>query len=1085
MPDVSALVEQTQTSILEGCATPVHFSFEYLDFSSSLADSYRKRETAWRLRNKYRGQIFDLVVAIGTEASVFAEQARTKLLPEAAVLFYVVNPGDASTWGTKKPGRTGVIRKVNYLPTLQLALRQNPGTYRVIVVSGSSNAEKLEVKIAHQQFHEYESNLEFQYVTELEFAELGPRLAQVQPDSVILFLNFETDSTGENFIPARILPSITKSASRPVYGTLSSFVGGGVVGGSVADLGEVGRTLGHNGVRILRGEKPETIPVATGDFQHYVIDWRQLRRWGIPESQLPPDSGVLFWEYSPWELYRGRILGLSALLLIETLLIVLLLRNIAKRKRAQEALHRKEEELAEAQRFARLGNWRWDPKKGSLTWSEELYRIHGLDPSFPPPSGRELEQLFTPESWGRLNAAMEKALQTASVPEIELELVRPDGSIRWITTRGEAVRDAAGVVSYLRGTAQDITERKQADEARFRLASIVESSDDAIISKNLNGIIMSWNLGAQHIFGFTEAEAVGQPIAIIVPPELRGESNMILQKTRAGETVEHYETERMTKAGKSINVSLTISPLRDANGRVIGASKIARDITERKRAGEELKKSEEKFAKAFHQSPMALSLVSATTNRYIEVNDTFERLSGYARAEVIGKSALEVGLGMNPVERAKLTRQLMLENSYRDVECEFHAQGGRILIGSASAELIEIGGEPCILEVVADVTDRKRAEQSLVESEKRFRLMADSAPMLIWLSGPDKLGTDFNKEWLKFTGRSKLQELGEGWTHNIHRDDLRHHLEVYSRAFEEKEKFISEYRMRRHDGQFRWMLDRGAPRFLDDGTFAGYVGCCIDITDQKEAKAALVELTGRLIQSGEEERGRVARELHDDINQRLALLANQVQEFSQTTSANWDSVQKEQLQELWKLTNEIATDIHHISHQLHPSKLQYLGLATAVRDLCHEFSRQHKIELECTVRDMPQNLEEGASLSLFRIAQESLRNVVKHSRARHVRVELTGQSSVIRLCVSDDGIGFNPEHVSSYQGLGLVSMRERLRFVGGEFSIWSKPSLGTRVEATIPLPAPLAREQKAPPLGKMLADSPHPTPVSSDSSRPN
>src|SRR5262249_12970764 len=248
-----------------------------------------------------------------------------------------------------------------------------------------------------------------------------------------------------------------------------------------------------------------------------------------------------------------------------------------------------------------------------------------------------------------------------------------------------------------------ITERKQADEARFRLASIVECSDDAIISKNLNGIIVSWNLGAQQIFGYTEAEAVGQPITIIVPPELREEAQMILRKTRAGEKVEHYETERLTKDGKRINVSLTISPLRDSAGRVVGASKIARDITDRKRAGEELKKSEEKFAKAFHQSPMALSLVSAKTNVYLEVNDTFERLSGYARTELIGRSALEVGLGMDPVERAKLTRRLLIDSSFRDVECEFQARGGRILIGSASAELIEIGSEPCVLEVVADV----------------------------------------------------------------------------------------------------------------------------------------------------------------------------------------------------------------------------------------------------------------------------------------------------------------------------------------------------------------------------------------------
>jgi signal transduction histidine kinase len=173
-------------------------------------------------------------------------------------------------------------------------------------------------------------------------------------------------------------------------------------------------------------------------------------------------------------------------------------------------------------------------------------------------------------------------------------------------------------------------------------------------------------------------------------------------------------------------------------------------------------------------------------------------------------------------------------------------------------------------------------------------------------------------------------------------------------------------------------------------------------------------------------------------------------------------LEKKELQDLWRLTNEIATDIQHLSHQLHPSKLQYLGVAAAVRDLCKEFSRQHKFEVECVVRDLPQDLEENVSLSLFRIVQESLHNVVKHSQARHVKVELTCQSAVILLRVSDDGVGFNPEHVRNNHGLGMVSMRERLRSVGGELSIWSKPSLGTQVEGRVPATTKAVRSAELP-----------------------
>ena len=927
LPDVAALIEQAETRILDGSNLPVHFSFEYLD-PSSFANPSRGQATASYLLQKYSGQTFDLMIAINEETLPFAEQMRARLSPDEALLFFVVNPKNPSSWLNQEPGRTGVIRQVNFLPTLQLALLQNPGTSHVIVVSGSSAAEKLDMQLADEQFRRYQSNLDFQYLTDLQFSELEPRLAHLPPASIILFLDFITDSRGEQFIPARILPAIAKSANAPIYGMFSSVVGGGVVGGSVADLGEVGRVLGNDGARILKGERPEKIPVTTGDFQHYVLDWRQLHRWGFSEDLLPKEGEVRYWEYSPWEIYRWRILGLSALLLIETLLIVLLFRNIVKRKRAQEALRDKEVELAEAQRLARVGNWRWDAKTNALIWSEELYCILGLGSKLPLPSYKEFAQFFTPESWGRLSPAMENALQTGSVQELDLELVRTDGSKRWVTARGEAVRDAAGQVRYLRGTVQDISDRKQAEEARVRLASIVESSDDAIISKNLDGIITSWNCGAKRIFGFSEAEAIGRSITILVPPELRAEEETILLNTRAGGGVERYETVRVTKEGRRFNVSLTISPLRDTNGRIVGSSLIARDITERKRVEEELRKS-----------------------------------------------------------------------------------------------------------------------------EKRFRLMADSAPMLIWLSGPDTLATDFNKAWLEFTGRSMQQELGEGWVRNLHPDDVQRHLEAYADAFEKRQRLSSEYRMRRRDGQYRWLLDQSVPRFLDDGTFAGYVGYCIDITDQKETAAARIELSGRFLHAQEAERERIARELHDNINQRLALLANGLQQFEQTASENQASSQKKQAHDLWQLTNEIATDVTDMSHQLHPSKLHYLGLATAARDLCREFSRQHQLEVECVARDLPQDLDETVSLSLFRTLQEALHNVVKHSQARHVKVELTRQSSLVELRVSDDGIGFNPDQARKNHGLGLVSMRERLRSVGGEFSIWSKPSIGTQVKGTVPATA--------------------------------
>ena len=226
-------------------------------------------------------------------------------------------------------------------------------------------------------------------------------------------------------------------------------------------------------------------------------------------------------------------------------------------------------------------------------------------------------------------------------------------------------------------------------------------------------------------------------------------------------------------------------------------------------------------------------------------------------------------------------------------------------------------------------------------------------------------------------------------------------------------------------------------------------------SELQEAATPGAEFGSRLINAQEQERTRIARELHDDINQRLVLLANGLERLRHPPGGVQSVESKSELERLWRLVNEVATDIQHISHQLHPSKLYYLGLSAAVRDLSHEFSRQRDIEVECIVRDVPVDLDENTTLGLYRTAQEALRNVSKHSHAHHVKVELSYESDLVRLRISDDGVGFSPPPIESRNnlngGLGLLSMHERLRSAGGRCFIWSRPGLGTQVEATVPV----------------------------------
>jgi PAS domain S-box-containing protein len=591
------------------------------------------------------------------------------------------------------------------------------------------------------------------------------------------------------------------------------------------------------------------------------------------------------------------------------------------------------------------------------------------------------------------------------------------------------------------------------------------------------------------------------------------------------------------------------------------------------------------------------------------------------------------------------------------------------------------------------------------ESEGLFRLVADRLPLLVWISGSDKRCTYFNKPWLDFTGRSLESEIGDGWADGVHAADLQRCLETYSRAFDHREPFMMEYRLRRHDGEYRWVLDKAAPLFDPDGVFAGYIGACfdvtefrcaeaernvandrlrlamesgksvgwewdletnrdiwfgdlatmfgipstinvghiddfrrsvhpedrglvwkavkdamesrspyaaefrvlwpngtvrwvaakgqfyyspggqpermlgmaVDITDRKDAEEslrrkemelkeaqrlagvggwqwdpdtdtvvwseelyriagrdpslpavnykehaqlytreswdrlqgavetalrtgapyelvlemvradgthrwimargeaqrdstghvaglrgtvqditerklgeeALSSVNRRLLEAQESERQRIARDLHDDISQRLAVL---VMALEQVKGLQPDAPGEvlSSLDALQNQTVEIAADVQALSHQLHSSRLLRLGVVAAMRGFCDELSGQKNVEIDFGHENVPGSVPPDVSLCLFRVLQEALHNGVRHSRARHFDVLLRGTGDAVHLTVRDAGVGFDVDAASRGRGLGLTSMNERLKLVGGELVIESQSTRGTTVLARAP-----------------------------------
>jgi signal transduction histidine kinase len=261
-----------------------------------------------------------------------------------------------------------------------------------------------------------------------------------------------------------------------------------------------------------------------------------------------------------------------------------------------------------------------------------------------------------------------------------------------------------------------------------------------------------------------------------------------------------------------------------------------------------------------------------------------------------------------------------------------------------------------------------------------------------------------------------------------------------------------EYRFRRHDGKYRWIFDHGVPRFNADGSFAGYIGSCLDVTERKQAEESIFSINRKLIEAQEEERGRIARELHDDFNQRIALLAASLSNLK-TALPPFAVELNRQLDELCNQATALGIDIQAMSHRLHSSKLEYLGLKTAAAGLCREFSEQHAVNIDFDSDEIPKNLPKEVALCLFRVLQEALQNALKHSGSKQFQVTFASSRYGISLMVADSGIGFNPEQAISGRGVGLTNMRERLKLVNGEFEIESKSGMGTVVHARVPLAA--------------------------------
>ena len=642
---------------------------------------------------------------------------------------------------------------------------------------------------------------------------------------------------------------------------------------------------------------------------------------------------------------------------------------------------------------------------------------------------------------------------------------RPDGTRRWFIPYPTPIRDSQGKIIGGLNMLLDIAARKQAEEVTAHLAAIVASSDDAIISKNLDGIIQSWNQGAEHMFGYTAEEAVGKHITLIVPKDRWGEERDILARLRRGERVDHFQTVRRRKDGSTLHLSLTISPVKDSAGRVIGASKVARDITHLKQIERALRDSEERFRSMVETTPECVKVV-APDGTLQHMNSSGLAMVGAKDAKtVVGKSVYDL-IAPEDREKCRAFNERICRGDKGSLEFDMIGLNGtRHHMETHAAPMHNPDGRTVQLAITHDVTERKRAELALRESEQRYRAVTDASPIMVWMSGTDKLCYYFNKGWLDFVGRTLEQESGNGWAENVHSEDFDRCLQIYVNSFDARRSFEMEYRLRHHTGQYRWIVDHGTPRYAPDGTFEGYVGGCLDIHDQKEAaeNARRADASLQLMKLQDEERRHIARELHDSAGQTLTVLGISLAQLAQKTGRRSPEIATD-IETIQETVQQLHREIRTTSYLLHPPLLDENGLAFAINWYVDGIRERSDLDIRLEIPGDFGRLPGDMELVIFRLVQECLTNIHRHSASKNASIRMARESGQITLDVRDEGNGMTRERLaeirSGRSGVGIRGMQERLRQFEGKMNIESG-SRGTRIFVTIPIPQTALSEEQS------------------------
>jgi PAS domain S-box-containing protein len=721
---------------------------------------------------------------------------------------------------------------------------------------------------------------------------------------------------------------------------------------------------------------------------------------------------------------------------------------------------------------------------GTITsWNKGAERLFGYEAE--EAVGQHITLIVPWERRAEEEDILRRLARGERVEHFETVRRRKDGTHLDASLTISPIRDAAGRVIGASKVARDITERRQAERALSEQARLLDLSNDAIFVRDGGDHVTYWNKAATELYGFTREEAMGRVTHELLQTEFPTQLGMINEQLRRDERWSGELVHTRKDGTKVIVVSRWVLD-RKADGNALRILETNSDITHQKRTEKALRESEERFRAIVETTPECVKLVSAA-GTLLHMNSPGLTMVGARSAEeVVGKSVYDL-IAPEDRDRFKAFNESICRGGQGSLQFEIVGLDGKRRHMETHAAPLRNPDETLVhLAITADISERKQAEELLRTSEERFRALVTASSDVVYRMSPDW------SEMRELDGRGFIADTGKptrDWLNQyIHPDDQPLILRTIREAVRTKSVFEHELHVRRMDGTLGWMYSRAVPLLNISGEILEWFGAASDVTARKEAEDnfrklartldaevrartreleeqsnRVRQLSRQLLRSQDEERRHIARELHDSVGQTLTVLDINLELFMQEAGYKSSDVASK-IEEIQKTVQQLHREIRTTSYLLHPPLLDESGLYSAISLYLQGLRERSGLEVRFEISEQFGRLPSELELVIFRLVQESLTNIHRHSESKTASIRIDRESNQIALDIRDQGKGMSSERMAEIQsgrsGVGIAGMRERLRQFEGTMNIESDSS-GTRIFATIPLPKSASPEDQS------------------------